>query len=352
MLDPLETKNFICSSNHVGPPRSLEGGSFDLYSKKQPQAPWEPGSEPVPKARGAPAWARRVARLPGKGHPTKAGSAERSVRDREGREHLPPSFLPNPILSPLVFPGILRIPQPSAAALTLLPSPTRPCLGSPPSPAPASSPSSPTSPRGPPRLGPLPLVAAAAPFTIALPASLLWAPGSLPPAALSAHARSGRRRLRRLRFFLKGNAEEPRVTVGEGDPEPRRPPREAADPPSRSRRALGGPVPPTPSRGGAKGGKWRLGAAEASSGAGGRGGEGGVRGGETRRARPGQGGPKRAPGMSSGAAGCELLPLRRRRRWRQQRRRRGHHGSTAGLSRGLHFSARRRDGARASEKPR
>lgn len=153
-------------------------------------------------------------------------------------------------------------------------------------------------------------------------------------------------------FFLKGNAEEPRVTVGEGDPEPRRPPREAADPPSRSRRALGGPVPPTPSRGGAKGGKWRLGAAEASSGAGGRGGEGGVRGGETRRARPGQGGPKRAPGMSSGAAGCELLPLRRRRRWRQQRRRRGHHGSTAGLSRGLHFSARRRDGARASEKPR
>lgn len=179
-----------------------------IYSRNQPQAAREPGSGPVPKARGAPVWARRVARLPGKGHPTKAGSTERSVRHREGREHLPPSFLPNPILSHLVIPRILPIPQPPAAALAPLPSPARPCLGSPPSPAAASSPSSPTSPRGPPRLGPLPLVAAA-PLTIALPASLLSAPGSLPPAALSAHARSGRRRLRRLRFFLKGNAEEP-----------------------------------------------------------------------------------------------------------------------------------------------
>jgi hypothetical protein len=206
VLDPLETKNFTSFPNPCGTAREPRGWKLDFYSMKQPQAPREPGSGPVPKARGAPVWARRVARSPGKGYPTKAGSAERSVGVREGREHLPPSFLPNPILSHLVLPGILRIPQPPAAALALLPSPARPCLGSPPSPAPASSPSSPTSPRGPPRLGPLPLAAAAvaaAPFTIALPASLLSAPGSLPPAALSAHARSGRRwrRLRRLRFF-------------------------------------------------------------------------------------------------------------------------------------------------------
>ena len=126
VLDPLETKNFTSFPNPCGTAREPRGWKLDFYSMKQPQAPREPGSGPVPKARGAPVWARRVARSPGKGYPTKAGSAERSVGVREGREHLPPSFLPNPILSHLVLPGILRIPQPPAAALALLAYPPPP----------------------------------------------------------------------------------------------------------------------------------------------------------------------------------------------------------------------------------
>lgn len=51
---------------------------------------------------------------------------------------------------------------------------------------------------------------------------------------------------------------------------------------------------------------------------------------ETRR--PGRARAEASLGMSSGAAGCELLPLRRRRRRRQQRRRRGPHGPAAGLA--------------------
>lgn len=50
-------------------------------------APRGAGSGLVREVRGAPVWARRVVRRPGKGHPTQAGSAERSVGDREGRAH-------------------------------------------------------------------------------------------------------------------------------------------------------------------------------------------------------------------------------------------------------------------------
>lgn len=62
------------------------------------------------------------------------------------------------------------------------------------------APSSPASPRRPPGPFPAPHEAAAAPFTIARPASLLAAPGALPPASLVARALSGRRRLRRWRL--------------------------------------------------------------------------------------------------------------------------------------------------------
>lgn len=137
----------------------------------------------------------------GEGPPDAGSRRSGAVGRRPRGAGASPSFLPpNPSLA-LRFSG--DPPHSPATSGRPLPSsspPARPCLCSPPSPAPASAPSSPSSPRGPPRPGPLPLVAAA-PFTIALPASLHSAPGSLPPAALSAHARSGRRRLRRLRFF-------------------------------------------------------------------------------------------------------------------------------------------------------
>lgn len=93
-------------------------------------------------------------------------------------------------------------------------------------------------------------------------------------------------------FFLKGNAEEPRVTVGEGDPEPRRPPREAADPPP----GVGGlwadpslPPPPEEEQRGGNGGSGRLrrapgrgaGAGKGGCGVGRRGGPGRARGGRS-----------------------------------------------------------------------
>lgn len=81
------------------------------------------------------------------------------------------------------------------------------------------------------------------------------------------------------------------MTVGEGDPESGDP-RVRAMTLSRSRKALGGPIPPTSRREGG-GGKWRLGAAEASSGAGAGAGKG-VWGG--RRGGPAGPGLKRAWG--------------------------------------------------------
>lgn len=308
---------------------------------------------------------------PGKGSPS-AGRVHGALDTLPRRAHLPPEapFLPlNSTLALLSLPE----PQHSPAARRRPrpffpppdPPPARPSSGSPPSPrrsagssvlAPYSRPPLAGPPRpGPPRPPARPPPGDSGPFHNSAarlpPLGSRFTPARFSPgacalrsaAAAAVAAPSGS-------VFLKGNAEASGVTVGEGDPESGDP-RVRRQTLSRSRKALGGPIPPTPSWGGG-GGKWRLGAAEASSGAGGRGGEGGVWGGETRRARPGQGGPKRALGMSSGAAGCELLPLRRRRRRRQQRRRRGPHGPAAGLSRGLHFSARRRDGARAPEEPR
>lgn len=192
MLDPLETKNFICFPNPCGTAREPRGWkSFDFYSMKQPQAPREPGSRPVPKARGGSGVGQARCQVAGEGLPDE-GRLSRAVRRRPRGAGASTSFLP---------------PQPHSLALgfaggsSAFPNHQRPPSPFfPPQPAPASEahlrPLLRPRPRprpplvGPLRLGPLPLAAAAAPFTIALPASLLSAPGSLPPAALSAHARS------------------------------------------------------------------------------------------------------------------------------------------------------------------
>lgn len=219
VLDSLETKNFISFPTRVGPPWSLRGGSFTFHRSKGSRVGAGPGG----------AWGSGVGLSrcqAAREGPPNAGRLRRAVGRRPRGAGAHPSFLPpNPFLSRLAFPGILRIPQPPAAAFALL---SRP---GPPSPAPACSPSSPASPRGPPRPGPLPLVAAA-PFTIALPASpplgSRFAPARCPLGACALRSAAA---AAAAPFFLKGNAEALGVTVGEGEPEPRRPPGEAADPP-------------------------------------------------------------------------------------------------------------------------
>lgn len=149
----------------------------------------------------------------GWGRPARAGYVERFIHYPERRVC---SCAPCPplrcIRSRSFFPGNLRIPHLPKAALALSSLPLTvlgvppPSLRSPPSPRssagswvlaphpwpPLAGPRRPGPPRPPPR----PLGAAAAPFTIARPASLLSAPGSLPPAPRLTHAPSGRRRLR------------------------------------------------------------------------------------------------------------------------------------------------------------
>lgn len=250
---------------------------------------------------GAPAWARRAAgeRPPLGGQ---AGSAERSVGDREGRARPPPSFLPTP--SPRASSGRgdpLRVPRrpprPPARPRLLQPTLARagvlalvPGL---PSWAPAPRSPPPRGGRGPfhnsaTRLPPPP-GSRSAPARGPLGACALR-PAAATPAPAAPFF---------FFFFLKGNAEAPGVTVGEGDPEPRRPPGEAADlPPSRSRRGSGRTRPshPPPEEeqgvwggGGGNGGSGRLrrapgrgaGAGKGGCGVGRRGGPGRARGGRS-----------------------------------------------------------------------
>ena len=154
---------------------------------------------------------------PGKGSPS-AGRVHGALDTLPRRAHLPPKapFLPlNSTLSRFSLSRTLSIRLQPVAALALSSLlRTLPRLAPPPAahlhPAaprvPRSSPLIPGLPSPAPRArgprGPLPalLQATAAPFTIARPASLFSAPGSLPPASLPAHAPSGRRRLRLWRL--------------------------------------------------------------------------------------------------------------------------------------------------------
>lgn len=141
---------------------------------------------------------------------------ERSIHFHGGRICLPkpPSFLSTPLSRFSLSRSLsIRLQPVAALALSSLLR-TLPRLAPPPAahlhPAaprvPRSSPLIPGLPSPAPRArgprGPLPalLQATAAPFTIARPASLFSAPGSLPPASLPAHAPSGRRRLRLWRL--------------------------------------------------------------------------------------------------------------------------------------------------------
>lgn len=149
---------------------------------------------------------------PGKGS-LSAGWVHGALDTLPRRAHLPPKapFLPlNSTLSCFSLSRSLSIRLQPVAALALSSLlRTLPRLAPPPAahlhPAaprvPRSSPLIPGLPSPAPR-GPLPalLQATAAPFTIARPASLFSAPGSLPPAFLPAHAPSGRRRLRLWRL--------------------------------------------------------------------------------------------------------------------------------------------------------
>lgn len=147
----------------------------------------------------------------GRGRPAQARAEERSVPAAKGAPPSgPPALLGAPSRRAPFPPRASAFPRRPAAALALssllrtlprLPLPRQPTftplLGGLPGPRP-SAPASPRRPRGP---LPAPLeAAAAAPFTIARPASLLSAPGSLPPAPRPAHAPSGRWRLRRWRL--------------------------------------------------------------------------------------------------------------------------------------------------------
>lgn len=176
---------------------------------------------------------------------------ERSVHCPEGRvcllKPLPSSSLH---ALALLFPGepphspsARRHPRPFFPPPD--PPPARPSLSSPPSPSssagfsvlaphprpPLSGPQRPGPPRPPPR----PPRGGGGPFhnspSRLPPLRSRFAPARSPPgacalrsaAAAAVAAASGS-------VFLKGNAEAPGVTVGEGDPEPRRPPGEATDP--------------------------------------------------------------------------------------------------------------------------
>lgn len=156
---PLRDKELRFFPNPRG--TAMEPTGWKLYL---PPLQGESGSELVRKVHGAPAWARRVARRPGKGHSTQAGSAERSVGDREGRAPVPPSFLSTPFSRAWLFRGSSAFPSHQRPPSPFFPAPAhlRPLQRARPRPRPPLV--------GPPRPGPLPLVAAA-PFTIALPAS-------------------------------------------------------------------------------------------------------------------------------------------------------------------------------------
>lgn len=105
VLDSLETKNFISFPTRVGPPWSLRGGSFTFHRSKGSRVGAGPGG----------AWGSGVGpsrcQAAGKGHPTQAGSGERSVGDREGRAHIPPSFLPTPFSRAWLFRGSSAFPS-------------------------------------------------------------------------------------------------------------------------------------------------------------------------------------------------------------------------------------------------
>lgn len=126
---------------------ALRDGSFDFCMQGEPRV----GAAPE-GARGSRVGQARC-QVAGEGPPN-AGRLGRAVGRRPRGAGASISFLP-PTPSPRA-PSSRRF---SASPGHQRPGPS-PGPGSPPSPAPASQPSSPTSPRGPPRPGPLPLVAA------------------------------------------------------------------------------------------------------------------------------------------------------------------------------------------------
>nr|CAI9700862.1 unnamed protein product [Rangifer tarandus platyrhynchus] len=311
-----ETKNFILSITSVGLLGSAGVEGLEFYAQETPTGSnrsLHPNSSPG-GARGGgapPVRARPVANVPGKGFAQRRpGTWSARYTSTEGvsasRSPLPSSQLHSLALlslpEPQHSPAARRRPRPFFRPPD--PPPARPSSGSPPSPrrtagssvlAPYPRPPLAGPPRrGPPRPPARPPPGDSGPFHNSAarlpPLGSRFTPARCSPSACALRSAAAAAAVAAPSgsVFLKGNAEASGVTVGEGDPE-------SGDP---------------------------------------------------------RGGPKRAPGMSSGAAGCELLPLRRRRRRRQQRRRRGPYGPAAGLSRGLHFSARRRDGARAPEEPR
>lgn len=150
----------------------------------------------------------------------------------------PRPFFPPPDPPPdRPSPGSPPSPRRSAGSSVLTPHP-RPPLAGPPRP-------------GPPRPPPRPPRGSGGPFhnsAIRLPPlGSRFAPARFPPRACALRSAAAAAVVAPSGFvFLKGNAEAPGVTVGEGDPEPGDPCRRRQTP-SRSRRALGGPIPPTPS---------------------------------------------------------------------------------------------------------
>lgn len=244
----------------------IEG--LEFYAQETPTSSnrnLHPNSGPGgARGRGAPpVRARPVANVPGKGFAQRRlGTWSTRYTSTEGasasQSPLPSSQLHSLVLlslpEPQHSPTARRRPRPFFPPPD--PPPARPSSGSPPSPrrsagssvlAPYSRPPLAGPPRPPARpppgdSGPFHNSAARLPLLRSRFTPACFSPGACAlrsAAAAAVAAPSGS-------VFLKGNAEASGVTVGEGDPESGDP-RVRRQTLSRSRRALGGPIPPTPS---------------------------------------------------------------------------------------------------------